>query len=281
MGKEISKKEDENNQEVLSKEEQAILEKLTGGKWEKYGRIAMAALGSLSWVGAILGAAATLSSEKDQGETNQLLFLWVKEHEIKLKELGKTLNSVFTQFESFGDRIKERIESDEYINLVRKTFKIWDQAETSEKKEMLRKLITNAGGTSIVQDDWVRMFLDWIEKYHEFHFRIIAEVNNKSGITRRDMWMNIKGDIPRDDSAEADLFKLLIDDLTRGRVIRQQREVSGDGRFYKKTRQHNKPPSDFMESPFDSDDPYVLTDLGNGFVQYVMNELNPQIGEGK
>ena len=266
--------------DIVSKEEQAVLEKIIGGNWKKYTRVTMAALGILPWVGSLLGAAATLSSENDQEDTTKLLFLWIKEHEIKLKELGTTLNSIFGRFESFGERINARIESEEYLGLVRKTFKKWDEAETLEKREMLRKLITNAGGITVVQDDWVRMFLDWIEQYHELHFSIIAQIHKNPNITRRTMWMNIKGNIPRDNSAEADMFKLLIDDLTRGRVIRQKREVNSQGQFYKKQRREARQ-SDFMESPFDNEDPYELTELGTGFVQYVMNELTPQIGDGQ
>ena len=264
--------------DIVSKEEQAVLEKIIGGGWKKYTRVTMAALGILPWVGSLLGAAATLSSENDQEDTTKLLFLWIKEHEIKLKELGATLNSIFGRFESFGERINQRIESEEYLGLVRKTFKKWDEAETLEKREMLRKLITNAGGITIVQDDWVRMFLDWIEQYHELHFSIIAQIHQNPNITRKAMWMNVKGNIPKDNSAEADMFKLLIDDLTRGRVIRQKREANRQGQFYKKQRREARQ-SDFMESPFDDEDQYVLTELGTGFVQYVMNELTPQIGD--
>ena len=266
--------------DLVSKEEQAVLEKITGGNWKKYTRVTMAALGILPWVGSLLGAAATLSSENDQEGTTKLLFLWIKEHEIKLKELGATLNSIYGRFESFGERINVRIESEEYLGLVRKTFKKWDEAETLEKRDMLRKLITNAGGITVVQDDWVRMFLDWIEQYHELHFSIIAQIHKNPDITRKKMWMNVKGSIPKDNSSEADMFKLLIDDLTRGRVIRQKREVNSQGQFYKKQRREARQ-SDFMESPFDDEDPYVLTELGTGFVQYVMNELTPQIGDGQ
>ena len=262
--------------DIVSKEEQAVLEKIIGGSWKKYTRVTMAALGILPWVGSLLGAAATLSSENDQEDTTKLLFLWIKEHEIKLKELGATLNSIFGRFESFGERINQRIESEEYLGLVRKTFKKWDEAETLEKRDMLRKLITNAGGITVVQDDWVRMFLDWIEQYHELHFSIIAQIHQNQNITRKAMWMNVKGSIPKDNSAEADMFKLLIDDLTRGRVIRQKREANSQGQFYKKQRREARQ-SDFMESPFDDEDQYVLTELGTGFVQYVMNELTPQI----
>ena len=69
---------------------------------------------------------------------------------------------------------------------------------------MLRNLITNAGGLEMAQDDLVRMFLDWIDAYHEFHFSVIGEIYKHPGITRRDIWMNVRGSLPRDDSDEAD-----------------------------------------------------------------------------
>ena len=267
---------------VVGNPEKALFEAIHGENWNKYYRVAMAALGSLSWIGAILSAGATLSAENEQGDINKLNFLWMKEHEEKLKDVIRILNEVFEKFKIFGDRIEKRINSEEYMSLVRGTFQRWDKAETLEKKEMFRKLITNAGGTTIVQDDWVRMFSEWIEQYNELHFRVIFEIHKRPGITRHDIWMNIKGKIPTDSSDEADMFKLLIDDLTRGRVIRQHRETNSEGRFYKKTPQpKGGNVSPFMESPFDSKDPYDLTELGSGFVQYVKNELTPQIEDKK
>lgn len=145
---------------------------------------------------------------------------------------------------------------------------------------MLRKLITNAGGVSISRDDLVKMFIDWIEKYHEFYFLVIKEIHQNPNITRRQILMNIRGDISTDSSAEADLFKLLIDDLTQGRVIRQTREIDAQGRFLKKPKQKNySPDSDTMKLPFDDVQPYELTDLGTEFVSYVMNDLTLQIEE--
>jgi hypothetical protein len=41
---------------------------------------------------------------------------------------------------------------------------------------MLKRLITNAGGLQVAQDDLVRMFLDWIDAYHEMHFAVIGEI---------------------------------------------------------------------------------------------------------
>ncbi len=264
---------------VLGKREQAALEAVTGGTGKKYARVAMAALGAIPWVGSVLSVAATLSAENEQSTTNQIVFLWVQEHEHKLTELSGTLGNIFNRFDSFGDEIWARIESPEYLTLVRKTFTQWDQAETIEKKEMLKKLITNSGVTRLSDDDLVRLFLEWIEKYHEFHFAVIKEIYNNPGITRGGIWEKIRGDEPREDSANADLFKLLIRDLSMGGVIRQERETDYAGNFVKKrtTRTGAASRSTTMESAFEDSKPYVLTELGKQFVHYVMDDVVLQI----
>lgn len=263
---------------VLSKHEQAALEAVGGNSWKKYGRVAMAALGGVPWVGSVLSAAAALSSENEQGATNQIIFLWVQEHEQKLKELGLTLSDIFERFSSFGEEINARLESTEYLTLVRKTFRQWDQSETLEKKAMLKKLITNSGVITLAQDDLVRLFLEWIEKYHEFHFTVIKEIYNTPGISRGTIWHNIRGEYPREDSAEADLFRLLIRDLSTGGVIRQSKETDFDGNFLRKvTPKRRTPSSSTLESSFDEYKPYVLTDLGSQFVHYVMEDVSLQI----
>lgn len=265
---------------ILGKHEQAALETVTRGEWKKYTRVAMAALGGIPWVGSVLSAAATLSAENEQGRTNQIMFLWVQEHEQKFKELGVTLNGIFERFSSFGDEVNARLESTEYLTLVRKTFRLWDQAETHEKKEMFKKLITNSGVITLAQDDLVRLFLEWIEKYHEFHFAVIREIYTTRGITRGGIWERIRGEEPREDSAEADLFKLLIRDLSTSGVIRQEKETNSLGQFVRKTRSKGTSRSSVYESAFEDTKPYVLTELGAQFLHYVMEDIAPQIGSG-
>src|ERR1700679_2619479 len=93
----------------ISLPEKAVLEKVNGGEWGKYGRVAMAALSGIPWVGSLIGAAAVLSGENSEREFNKVIMFWVKEHEEKLRDLSASLRVVFERFESFGDRIKERI----------------------------------------------------------------------------------------------------------------------------------------------------------------------------
>lgn len=182
--------------------------------------------------------------------------------------------------DNFGDEIQERIESPEFLALVRKNFRSWDEADTKEKKQMLKKLITNAGAIKLCSDDLVRLFIAWIDQYHELHFSVIKEIYRDPGITRGEMWDVIRGQRPRDDSAEADLFRLLIRDLSTGGVIRQERETDAYGRFQRKRRtgQSRAAASGVMESAFEETKPYVLTELGKQFVHYVMEDVAPQLG---
>jgi len=258
----------------------ALAERLGGSKRRKYVRFFVAALSSIPWIGGLFSAASSLSAEKDQEQINDLHRLWLAEHEQKAGELVSTLMGIFDRLDDFGDEIQERIESPAFLALVTKTFRSWDEADVQEKKQMLKKLITNAGAIKLCSDDIVRLFIAWIDQYHELHFSVIKEIYRDSGITRGEMWDVIRGQRPREDSAEADLFKLLIRDLSTGGVIRQERETDMQGRFRRKRRsvQSRAAASGVMESAFEETKPYVLTELGKQFVHYVMEDVVPQMG---
>ena len=85
--------------------------------------------------------------------------------------------------------------------------------------------------------------------------------------------------MPREDSAEADLFKLLIRDLSTGGVIRQERDVNQLGQFVRKRPRRSRPGtgSTTMESAFEDTKQYLLTELGRKFVHYTMNEVVTRI----
>jgi hypothetical protein len=263
----------------LEATQEALSERLGGSKTRKYMRFVVAALSSIPWIGGIIGASASLSAERDQGDINELHRMWLAEHQEKARELVSAFVGIFSRLESFGNEIQERIESPEYLNLVKKCFRSWDEADTQDKKQMLRKLITNASAIQMCSDDLVRLFIAWIDQYHETHFLVIKEVYRHPGSTRAQIWDRIRGVRPREDSAEADLFKYLIRDLSTGGVIRQERETDGFGNFYKKERVPSREISSrVMESAFENTKPYVLTALGKQFVHYVMEDVVPQIG---
>jgi hypothetical protein len=231
--------------------------------------IALAALGSIPWVGGVLAATATFKFDEAGVRQDNLRNQWLEEHHQKLGLLRGTLSEVFNRIQGLGEEINDRLESQEYLGLIR------NQADTEEKQRLIVQLVTNAAGVRICSDDILRLFLDWIEVYHEAHFAVIREVHKNEGPTRYDIWTAVYGkDIPRDDSAEADLYKMLIRDLSTGGVIRQARETDSSGRFRKKTSPPRRLTSTgVMESAFEDTKQYVLTELGKQFVHYTMNEL--------
>ncbi len=193
----------------------------------------------------------------------------------KLNDLGATLADVEQRFETLGPVIEERIQSEDYLGIVRKAFRAWDDADTSEKRRYAANIVVNAAGSRVCSDDVVRLFLDWLKLYHEVHFAVIREIHQNPGSTRFELWTSIYGaSLPREDSAEADLFKLMIRDLSTGGVLRQERDTNVLGQFVRKRpirRRVGVPTT--LESAFEDTKPYVLTELGTQFVHYTMSEV--------
>lgn len=245
-------------------------------------KLGMAALSAIPWAGPFVVAGIELAC--GDGKIDELQRQWLEAHREKLEQLQDTLLQIAKRLEGFGDEIDARIEDPKFLSLVEKAFQNWDRATTDEKRGYIRRLIANAAASDLCSDDLVRMFLDWIDRYDETHFRVIEAVFNTNGITRRDIWQKLQREIPRDDSSEADIFKLLMDDLALGHVLRQKRQVTPGGKFLKKSLGRKAAAvrgtarSDTMKSPFDGVDPYELTAAGKQFVHYVMDEVAPQLG---
>jgi len=257
--------------------EEKLHEQLRGMEPSKGKRIIrkliMAALGSIPWVGGFLAALQSFKEEGAQLETNALQRQWLEEHKIKMGLLARDLAEITERLDKLGEEIQTRMESEEYLILIKKAFRIWDQADTEQKRGYIKRLIANAGATALCSDDLIRLFLDWLDLYHETHFAVIREIYKNPGITRYEIWEHIHGIFPRDDSSEADLFRLLIGDLSTGRIIRQHREVNYHGQFVKKVREKKSTSSGTLKSAFDDEEPYELTELGKQFVHYVFTDV--------
>jgi hypothetical protein len=190
-----------------------------------------AALGSVPWVGGFLSAVGAFKTEEGGRRATALHTQWLEEHTRKQADLRLTLETVVNRFDDLGAAIDERIQSQEYLALVRRGFRLWGEASTNEKRGYVANVLVNAAGTRVCSDDVIRLFLDWLNLYHESHFAVIRQIYSKPQITRYELWDQVYGDLPLEDSAEADLFKLLIRDLSTGGVIRQERETNEYGRY--------------------------------------------------
>ncbi|NMH66932.1 hypothetical protein [Shewanella salipaludis] len=243
-----------------------------GSKYKGMLKVAANAMSVIPWVGNFIAAGNTIHSEYEQGKINELYQEWFHTHKVKIESLYRDLNSLSEHIEVIQLDLANRLESEEYLSLVRKSFRSWDQADTKEKRRYIVNLISNAATSSVCHDDQVRLFNEWIDKYHEIHFMVIKAIVNTNGITRKHIWLNISDSKPREDSSDADLFKLVIRDLSTGGVIRQTRITNYQGQFIKKTTRSSKG-SDTLESAFEDSKPYELTELGQKFVHYTMNEV--------
>jgi len=248
-------------------------------RWQKYCRVIANAMSSISWVGTILNAGSTMHGDGAQGSVNNLYEEWLKVHKVKIEDLMVDLDDMAGRLESIPEDQQERIESEEYLTLVRRAFRSWDEAETKEKREYIVNLISNSAATNVCVDDLVRLFNDWIDQYHEIHFKVIRAVYQNPGITRLGIWQSVSDTTPRDDSAEADLFRRLIRDLNLGGVIRNHRETTYDGKFVKQSTKgkSRKSSSSTMESAFENIKKLELTELGAQFVHYTMNQVVKRI----
>ena len=245
------------------------------GKIAKITRGALQIAGSVPFVGGALSAVAGTWSENEQEKVNQFFQHWVQMLRDELKEKEDTIIEIMARLNMQDEEIAKRVESKEYQSLIRKTFREWSGAESVEKRVYIRNILANAAATKVTSDDVIKMFIDWINQYSEMHFQVIAAIYNSDGITRDKIWKKIGKGPAREDSAEADLYKLLIRDLSTGSVIRQHREVDYYGNYIPKQRT-NRPKGSGPKPPvsaFDNSEGYELTGLGKQFVHYAMSDL--------
>lgn len=238
----------------------------------------IAALGSIPWVGGFIAATASIRGDEASVKGDDLRTQWLLEHHRKLEQLKKDLDDIAASFKNVGKEIEDRIQQPEYLALVRQAFRTWDSSETDEKRRYIAKLLSNAAGTRICSDDVLRLFISWLNQYDETHFAVIREISKNPASTRYDIWSELYGEnLPREDSAEADLYRLLIRDLSTGGVIRQARDKTEAGQFLRQRQpRHRRSGSPVMKSAFDDKEQYLLTDLGRQFVHYTMNEVVPR-----
>ncbi len=263
---------------VISAAVGEVTPELRGTKYGKCGRFAVAALSVIPWVGGVIGASAALHAEAEQSKLNELIQQWLEQHHHKINELVATLDDIVSRVDQLGAEPQQRLNQDDYLALVRQGFRIWDGSNTDSKRGYVRRTLTNAASTSICSDDLVRLFLEWIERYDETHFRVIRVLFRNKGATRGRIWEEIGNGPVREDSAEADLFKLLIFDLSTGHVLRQMRQTNEYGEFLAKPRTgRSVGRSGTLESAFEDTKPYELTTMGEQFATYVLNETVPRI----
>lgn len=231
-----------------------------------------------SMVGRLARGYLLQGTQGDEGSNfDRVLNEWFQLEEEEAQEMGVTLIGVLNRFNLDSLKIRKRVESPQYLQLIKKVLRNWSFSESKEKITFIRNLLVNAANLELVPDNVIKLFIDWVAKYSEEHLAIIQEIKNNPGVTRKEIWIRLYKDIPPEDSAEADLYKFIILELTTGHLIRQRREKDYSGRFVKQ-KQPLKRKKDFGEqsqqitSAFDDEKKYELTELGNQFTKYTMED---------
>src|SRR5688572_8120127 len=83
--------------------------------------------------GGVIASAVAIPRDEADTKADDLRTKWLEAHERKLITLREELDAIHARFESLGPDIEERIQSPEYLGVVRQAFRVWDQAETEEK----------------------------------------------------------------------------------------------------------------------------------------------------
>ncbi|MDL2409955.1 hypothetical protein PY650_30935 [Rhizobium calliandrae] len=245
----------------------------------KHGKLARGAMnvvsGMIPIAGGLVAAAASAWGEHEQDRMNDFFRHWVEMLRAEMEEKQKTIVEIMQRLDLRDEKIAERIQTPEFQSILRKSFRDWAGAESDEKRAFVRNLLANAASSTVCSDDVVRLFLDWIKNHSELHLAVIGKIYNRSGITRAEIWRELGRSPVREDSSDADLFKLLIRDLSTGGIIRQHRETDYAGNFIRSTRSRNTPPTggNTYKSAFDDNEQYELTALGEQFVHYAMTDI--------
>ena len=239
------------------------------------------ASGAIPVLGGLLSAIAGVWSEREQERVNNFFEHWLQMLAAEMREKERTIIEIMARLDMRDEEVSKRIESPEYQALLRKAFRDWAGTESEEKRAFVRNVLANAGASKIVSDVVIKLFLQWIKDYSEFHFAVIGAIYNNAGITRGGVWRKLGRDEVREDSADADLFKLLFRDLSTGGIVRQHRETDYAGNFLAKPSRKGPPlpkgTARPMKSAFDEDEQYELTALGDQFVHYAMTDLPPKL----
>lgn len=246
--------------------------KMTGDDWA---RTALTAVGgAIPYVGGIASAISSEWQRREQEEWREVVEEWMRLREDEAREISTTLQEVLERLNPNDEATRERMKSAEYHSILRRCFRNWAGAESEEKRTILRNILTNAAGSQIANDDQVKLFTDWVGKYSEVHFKVVGSLYSRQAATRGEIWNDIHGGEVREDSADADMFKWVIHELTVGHIIRQERATDSEGRFLKQPRRggRRRTALETMMSAVDDTKVYVLTELGKQFVHYGMTE---------
>src|SRR5262245_21062792 len=130
-----------------------ISEALAHGYGPRVARFALAFLGgAIPFVGGAFSGAAGAWSEAEQAHYNKVFASWLKLQEDEVREIGITIAEILSRLDLNDSTIQARLESPEYLKLIKKAFRDWSAAESEEKRVLVRNALTNAAVHKICSD---------------------------------------------------------------------------------------------------------------------------------
>lgn len=165
--------------------------KIPKSKRGKTRRAVLNTLGAVPFAGGLFSAMAGYWGEQEEAKANEFLRNWISMIQDEIKEKEKTIIKIMSRVDMHDKAIQERITSDGFQSLLKKSFRELPAAESEEKRVLLRNLLSNAAASQVSSDDVVRLFLDWLNTYSPFHFEVMAAVYNSQGISRGQIWEKV------------------------------------------------------------------------------------------
>ena len=102
------------------------------------------------------------------GIGDRLFTAWLKLQEDELWEICITIFEVIARFDQDDEEVRKRVESPEYLRLVKKCFRECSAAESKKRRWLIRNirnLLSKAAATKICTDNVVSMFIRSIEPF--------------------------------------------------------------------------------------------------------------------
>ena len=116
---------------------------LNGGVAPAALRFALNVIGGLvPFAGGAISGVSSVWSEQEQQKINALIQAWLKLQEDEIKEIGQTMFEILARLDLNDENVAKRMESPEYLSLIKKAFRDWSAAESEEKRKLIRNLLT-------------------------------------------------------------------------------------------------------------------------------------------
>jgi hypothetical protein len=223
--------------------------------------------------GGFIQAGMSVQNDDSQRETNELHSACIKEIADTIDELKETIGQILGSIKASDEEFAAKVEDPHYVGLVRKAFTNWSRGQSQEKREIIRRLLSRAADTQSPDYPLFNLFFDWVNRYNELHFRLIRSLKEQGTATKFQIWEGMGGERVKDDSAEADVFGCLFNDLNLGHIVRKV--TARDGATGRKLRasRTQRSSSPLLKSVLDNTAPQELTAVGEKFIHYAMDEL--------